>query len=240
MGYVAGVSEVQAPILPDSTHNSPFSREGGNALPSPNPSTSFSEWSALSESLIATQNQHAPLTRDCIHFLPELEPGTLLVANPNTKSCELRHLQNAVVLVIGYDEGHGTIGINLTCLCHSELPVPPLELVSVPLRIGGDSPSEEVVGLYKTPEGVPDFPGTLVKGLSFIFGFSTILHGVNHGNVDKTHLRMYHFRQHWGRGELEAQVKQEAWSIVAVPSNYIFDLKPDEIYTFLVNALDLG
>lgn len=79
-----------------------------------------------------------------------------------------------------------------------------------------------------------------MKGLSFIFSFGSILHAVTYGQVVKESVHMYYNRQDWGHGELEAEVQNGIWYIAAVSSDYVFDLKPLDIYCRLVRELDLG
>lgn len=240
MSFAAGTSGLTPSNTVHGSASNPPLPAASSGTSSSAPSRSLADWGDLNASLVATETEPAPHTNDCIHLLPELEAGTVLVGNPKHTCNGEPHLHHAVVLVLGYDPDYGTIAVALNCSHETELPMPPVELTNVPFRVGGECPSDEVVCLYRTPEGLRDFPGTFMKGLSFIFGFGSILHAVTYGKVDKETMRMYHARQDWGQGELEKEVNKGYWCIAAVSCDYVFDLKPREIYQCLVRELHLG
>lgn len=237
MSFVGGSSGLSRP----NAATAPLGTSPPSGASSPAQPPSLSDWSDLNNSLVATETgDPAPQTNECIHLLPELEAGIVLIGNPKHTCSSGPHLHHAVILVLGYDPDYGTIGVSLNCTRQTQPPTAPLELGSVPLHVGGSCCTDEIVALYRTPEGQRDFPGTFMKGLSFIFGFGSILHAVTYGQVDKESVRMYYNRQDWDHGELEAEVENGYWCIAAVSSNYVFDLKPLDIYHRLVRELDLG
>jgi putative transcriptional regulator len=166
-----------------------------------------------------------------------LAPGKLLVA---TKELPDPNFGGTVVLLIKYDS-RGAMGLIL----NRQTDVPLSEILELkgartvtdPVYVGGPVGRSGVLALARfkaATEGVEHVFSDIYLATS-----RTVLEQILAEHFDSTRFRVYLGYSGWGPGQLEREVKAEAWHIFAADEKTVFDPEPKSMWRRLIRRTEL-
>jgi putative transcriptional regulator len=161
----------------------------------------------------------------------QLKVGNLLVASEKLGD---PNFAETVVLIVEHDEDGGTLGLIINR--RSEVPLskvfPDIKNASAdPVYVGGPVSLTVVQALLRVSGQAEDL--THVAGDVYATGSKQVIEKSVRTRVAPAKFRLYVGYAGWAPGQLEAEVRLGAWSVLANRSNAIFDEDPDSLWSRL-------
>ena len=166
--------------------------------------------------------------------MPDLAPGTLLLAEPPMADPNFRR---TVVLLCHHDED-GSFGLVLNRPTEARL----AELAASPLPfdapLGHGGPVETETLHYLHPYG-DEVPGCLdlAPGVAWGGDFETVVEGFQTGRFDVDRFRFFLGYSGWGPDQLQDEVDEGSWIVREATADVVFAESDDALWRALVRRL---
>jgi putative transcriptional regulator len=162
---------------------------------------------------------------------PQLETGQLLVASEKLGD---PNFAETVVLLIQHDEDEGTVGLVINH--RSQVPLsqvfPDIKGATAdPVYVGGPVSLTAVQALLRLPAPAEDVLHVLND--VYASGSKQVIEKSVRSHMAPGKFRLYVGYAGWAPGQLEAEVRLGAWSVLTNRSRAIFDEDPDSLWSRL-------
>jgi len=159
----------------------------------------------------------------------ELAAGKILVARRELLD---PHFAETVVLLVQYDQ-KGTVGLIInrkTKIPISKLSkeLEPAKGRTDPLYVGGPVETDGIMALLRSPTKLEDAKSVFAD-IYIISSKTTLEKTMTSGTAPNT-FRLYVGYAGWGAGQLEVEVANDAWEVLAANAGMIFDLHPESLW----------
>lgn len=160
-----------------------------------------------------------------------LNTGDLLVAS---KKLGDPNFAESVVLLLEYDDDKGALGVVINR--RSEIPLarifPDIKGAGAdPVYVGGPVSITAVQALLRLPNEMNDV--THVSGDVYATGSKQVIDKSVREHAAPSKFRLYVGYAGWAPGQLEAEIRLGAWSVLVNRSKLIFDDDPDSLWSRL-------
>lgn len=158
----------------------------------------------------------------------KLSVGSILVANEKLGD---PNFAESVVLVLQRDEQEGTLGIVINR--RSDVPLSKLfpdikHASSDPIYLGGPVGIRTAQALLRLPSKTDD--ATPVSGDVYVTASKKLIEKSVASGAQASKFRLFLGYAGWAPGQLEAEIRLGAWSILRGQSKIIFDGEPDSLW----------
>ena len=184
---------------------------------------------ALCLPCVPTRNDSA----QTVQYRSEEQPsiGNILVANENLAD---PNFAQSVVLIVQYEEDDGTAGIIINR--RTEIPLSRIfpntkHATADPVYMGGPVATAAVQALLAL-SGKTD-QATHVMGNIWVTGAKELIEKSIMSRMDPSKLRLYLGYAAWAPGQLEAEIRLGAWSVLNSSPKIVFDKDPDSLWSRL-------
>jgi len=157
--------------------------------------------------------------------------GSLLVASEKLGD---PNFAESVVLVIEHDEEKGTLGVVINRRSEISLAraFPDIEGASAdPVYVGGPVSLTAVQALLRQPSEPAE--ARRVSGEVYATGSKDVIEKYIRSHASPSKFRLYAGYAGWAPGQLEAEVRIGAWTVLANRSKLVFDTDPDSLWSRL-------
>ncbi len=162
----------------------------------------------------------------------QLSIGDILVANEKLAD---PNFAESVVLIVHYDDDEGTVGLIINR--QTEIPLSQIfpkkkHTTHDPAYMGGPVAITAVQALIRLP-GKTD-QATRVMADIFVTGAKELIEKSIASRFDASKFRVYLGYAGWAPGQLEAEIRLGAWSVVNRDPKIVFDGDPDSLWSRLI------
>jgi putative transcriptional regulator len=162
----------------------------------------------------------------------QLSMGDILVASEKLAD---PNFAESVVLIVHYDDDDGTIGLIInrrTEISLSEIFPKSKHATADPTYMGGPVATTTVQALVRS-SGNPDQVTRVIADI-FITGAKQFIEKSIASRLDSSKFRVYLGYAGWAPGQLEAEIRLGAWSVVNRDPKAVFDGDPDSLWLRLL------
>jgi putative transcriptional regulator len=164
---------------------------------------------------------------------PELAAGTVLLANAKLAD---PNFAQTVILIVQFDEDHGTEGLILNR--QSEVSIAGIfpnskHATKDPVYMGGPVEIRTAQALLRLPEKTDQ--ALRVVGDVYVSGTKELIDKSIDSQTDPTKFRLYLGYAGWAAGQLQAEMRIGAWSLLNGSSRIIFDPHPETLWIRLTH-----
>ena len=158
----------------------------------------------------------------------QLATGSILVANEKLGDPNFAH---SVVLIVQFDEDNGAAGLILNR--QTEVPVSRIfpkakRATKDPIYMGGPVGVTGVQALLRLPEKADQ--AIKVVGDIYVTGAKELMEKSIASQADPSKFRLYVGYSGWAPGQLEAEIRVGAWSIISGNPRIVFDRDPQSLW----------
>lgn len=149
-----------------------------------------------------------------------IRKGKILIADPVLDEVYFRR---GVILVSDHNE-EGTIGFVLNKQIDLKIgeAIDDLSSIDMPVYLGGPVSKDSIYYIHTLGDAVAD-SYQIADKLYFGGHFDTLKEMILKGKVKENQVRFFLGYSGWAPGQLEEELKSEAWIMGNVKSNYVFD-----------------
>jgi putative transcriptional regulator len=157
-----------------------------------------------------------------------LGAGSVLVA---TEKLGDPNFAESVVLITQYDDEEGTVGVIINR--RTTIPItklfPDIKHASPdPVFMGGPVALTSAQALLKLPAGKDQ--ARRISGEIYATGDKAVIEDSVRGRVKPSEFRLYLGYAGWAPGQLQAEIRIGAWTVLASRSALVFDPDPDSLW----------
>jgi putative transcriptional regulator len=161
-----------------------------------------------------------------------LSIGSMLVASEKLAD---PNFAESVILIVHYDDNDGTVGLIINR--RTELPISRIfpkvkHATQDPVYMGGPVAITAVQALLRWPEKTDQ--ATQVIADVFVTGAKELIEKSITSRLDSSKFRIYLGYAGWAPGQLEAEIRLGAWSVVNPEAKIVFDVDPDSLWSRLM------
>jgi putative transcriptional regulator len=162
----------------------------------------------------------------------QLSVGDILVANEKLAD---PNFAESVVLIVHYDDADGTVGLIINR--RTEIPLSKIfpkkkHATHDPAYMGGPVAITAVQALLRLPDKMDE--ATHVMADIFVTGGKELIEKSIAARLDSSKFRAYLGYAGWAPGQLEAEIRLGAWSVVNRDPKIVFDPDPDSLWSRLI------
>jgi putative transcriptional regulator len=162
---------------------------------------------------------------------PELAVGTILVANAKLTD---PNFAQTVILIVQFDDENGAVGLVLNR--RTELSITGIfpnskHATKDPVYMGGPVDIRSAQALLRLAEKTDQ--ATRVIGDVYVSGAKELIDKSINSQTDPSKFRLYLGYAGWAAGQLQAEMRVGAWSLVNGSSRIIFDPHPESLWARL-------
>jgi putative transcriptional regulator len=157
-----------------------------------------------------------------------LDTGAVLVA---TQKLGDPNFAESVVLIIQHDDDDGTVGVILnrrTKISITKLFPDIKNASSDPVFMGGPVALTAAQALLKLPAGKEQ--ARHISGDIYATGSKDVVEAAVRSRIKPSEFRLYLGYAGWAPGQLEAEVRMGAWSVLSPRPALVFDPDPDSLW----------
>lgn len=159
--------------------------------------------------------------------------GDILVASEKLAD---PNFAESVVLIVHFDDDDGTVGLIINR--QTELPVSRIfpktkHATHDPAYMGGPIAITAVQALIRSPDKTDQ--ATHVMADIFVTGGKELIEKSIASGLDPSKFRVYLGYAGWAPGQLEAEIRLGAWSVVNREPRFVFDGDPDSLWSRLIH-----
>ena len=163
-----------------------------------------------------------------IHKATNIEPsaGKLLIAEPFMPDPEFRR---AVVLICNHDE-NGTFGLSINNSIDQTLDefLPAMTKTKWPVYIGGPADTDTLFVIHSSPDAIGgDF---VCEGIYLGADFQLLKMALENNLLSKNQVKFFIGCSGWSAGQLENELKEEAWLVAPADNQIVLSNNKNEIY----------
>jgi putative transcriptional regulator len=163
-----------------------------------------------------------------IHKATNIEPsaGKLLIAEPFMPDPEFRR---AVVLICNHDE-NGTFGLSINNSIDQTLDefLPAMTKTKWPVYIGGPVDTDTLFVIHSSPDVIG---GEFVcEGIYLGADFQLLKMALENNLLSKNQVKFFIGCSGWSAGQLENELKEEAWLVAPADNQIVLSNNKNEIY----------
>lgn len=160
--------------------------------------------------------------------------GILLIANPFLKD---PNFLRSSVLICDHNE-EGTFGLTLSRKLEARLGeiVPELNSDTMPVYLGGPVQPDTLHFIHSYPDLFPDSE-KIGEGIYWGGNFETLKIHIANGGLSPKKIKFFIGYSGWSEGQLEEEMKEDAWLTVRATKEIIFQTDPDKIWSASLNEL---
>jgi putative transcriptional regulator len=146
----------------------------------------------------------------------------------------------SVILIVQYDTAHGTLGLMLNR--RTEMPLSRLfpkvkHATADPVYLGGPVALTTVQALLRQPQKAEQ--ATPILADLYVTGKKELIEKSMAARLGPSHFRLYLGSAGWAPGQLERELEQGAWSVLAGRPQIVFDRDPDSLWSRLIQQSHL-
>ena len=159
--------------------------------------------------------------------------GNLLVASEKLGD---PNFAESVILIVQHDEDEGTVGLVINR--RTEVPLSRVfpktkHATADPVYMGGPVETTAVQALLRIPEKA-DRTAHIVADI-YLSGSKELIEKSVESRLDSLKFRLYLGYAGWASGQLEAEIRLGAWSVLNASPKLVFDRDPDSLWSRLTN-----
>ncbi len=161
--------------------------------------------------------------------------GSLLISEPFISD---PNFERSVVLICAHDDTDGTFGLILNQVSELFL-ADVLEdniYPDVPLYIGGPVQQNTLHYIHRRPDLV-EGGKELVKGLFWGGNFAQMKIHLNNGVLHPNDVRCFVGYSGWEEGQLDGELKQDAWIVSQTNTSFIFDTPSEDFWRSILKTM---
>jgi putative transcriptional regulator len=158
----------------------------------------------------------------------QLDAGSVLFANEKLSD---PNFARSVILIVRFDPDKGAEGLVLNR--QTEIPISRVfpkakHAAKDPVYLGGPVEITGVQALLRLPEKTND--ALQVVGDIYVTGAKELIDKSIDSEADSSKFRLYLGYAGWAAGQLDAEIRLGAWSVIRGGSKIIFDPNPDSLW----------
>jgi putative transcriptional regulator len=163
----------------------------------------------------------------------QLSVGNILVANEKLAD---PNFAESVILIVHFNKDNGTVGLILNR--QTEIPVSRIlpkakHATKDPVYIGGPLEITSAHVLLRLAEKADR--AIHVTGDVYITASEALIEKSVASQADPAKFRLYLGHAGWAPGQLEAEIRLGAWSLISSDPKIVFDREPDSLWSRLTN-----
>lgn len=158
----------------------------------------------------------------------QLAAGDVLVANEKLAD---PNFAQSVILVVQHDSENGTVGLIVNR--RTDIPLskifPKIEHASGdPVYMGGPVEMMAVLALLRSTQKTDQ--ATAVVGDIYVTGAKELIEKLIASRAEASKFRIYLGYAGWAAGQLEGEVRADAWAVLRRRAGVVFDDNPDSLW----------
>ncbi|HZS54855.1 MAG TPA: YqgE/AlgH family protein [Bryobacteraceae bacterium] len=156
-----------------------------------------------------------------------LDAGSILCANEKLSD---PNFARSVILIVRFDPDKGAEGLVLNR--QTEIPIsrvfPKAKHAKDPVYLGGPVQISGVQALLRLTEKTAD--AVQIVGDVYVTGAKELIDKSIDSEADASKFRLYLGYAGWTSGQLEAEIRMGAWSVIRGGAKIVFDPNPDSLW----------
>jgi putative transcriptional regulator len=160
--------------------------------------------------------------------------GNVLIAN---EKLDDPNFAQSVILIVQFDKDHGTVGLMINR--RTQIPVSRVfpkakQATGDPVYMGGPLEITGAQALLRLSEKATQ--AAQVTGDVYVTASKELIENSVTSQSDPAKFRLYLGYAGWGPGQVEAEIRAGAWSVISGDANIIFDGKPESLWSRLSHS----
>lgn len=169
------------------------------------------------------------------NHLDEIKPGTLLISEPYLPDDNFRR---TVILICEHTNSH-SFGLVLNHPRGNILETKVMDEVGLELPLFSGGPVDPTIMqfIHRRPDIIPNGVN-LGDGLYWAGDFETAIRSIVESDIALTDIKFFIGYSGWGPGQLNREIKQNAWILSHANLEYLFQTDPEKLWRKVL--YDLG